>query len=752
VDNEDLLDLAGTNPAKIRRFAWVIGVSMASLAGILLAPLLPQIDGTDLTLLVVTAFGAAAIGRFSSLPWTYLGGLILGLIASLLNKYVSSTGWLGGLSASAPFLVLFVILMVTPRHRLVRGQSAITHKAAQWRAPASFQAFWAVLLLLFLCFVPLFAGGNLIGWSTFLADVILFLSLGLLVRTSGQVSLSHVSFMAIGVCTFSHLISAYHVPWLIALLAAGIIAMPIGALLSIPAIRLSGLYLALATLGFGILLNNMFYPESYMFGSNGIALAVPRPHISWLPVQGDKGYYYFLLVICLVVSLAVMALNRSRLGRLLSALAESPTGLATSGAAVSTTRVVVFCVSAFLAAIAGVLSAGATQVASADSYTPLLSVTFFAIVIITVGGEPWYAILAGAGYALIPVFFPSDTVSNWLTFAFGAAAVGYVLTGGPSGVPPRIQALVERVSYLPRQRALPAHLPSGRRGGATAVGAEPVTPAASTTVLSGPPGSPALETVDLSVRFGGLVAVKDVNIKAARGQITGLIGPNGAGKTTTFNACSGIVRPSAGRVHLGGRDVSRVGVSARARLGLGRTFQQMELFDSLSVRDNVAYGREAGFAGRNPISHLLTGRGQRQQISAATDHALQLCGLLDIAHQPVATLSTGQRRLVEFARCIAGPFDVLLLDEPSSGLDRAETERFGQVLQEVLQERQVAVLLVEHDMSLVTAVCSYIHVLDFGREIYAGTPSEVMSSQQVREAYLGTGAEIQAAAPEMSEG
>jgi ABC-type branched-subunit amino acid transport system ATPase component/branched-subunit amino acid ABC-type transport system permease component len=753
VDNPDLLDLAGTNPVKIRRSAWVIGVSLAAAAGILLAPLLPDIDGTDLTLLVVTAFGAAAIGRFSSLPGTYLGGLFLGLVESLLDKYVSSTGWLGGLSASAPFLVLFVILMVTPRHRLVRAQSAVMRKAAEWRAPGSFQAASAVLLLVFLCFVPLFAGANLIGWSTFLATVILFLSLGLLVRTSGQVSLCHVSFMAIGVCTFSHLISAFHLPWLVALLAAGVIVVPIGALLAIPAIRLSGLYLALATLGFGILLNNLFYPESYMFGSEGVALAVPRPDVSWLPVQSDNGYYYFLLVICVAVSLVVVALNRSRLGRLLRGLAESTTALATCGTAVNVTRVVVFCVSAFLAAIAGVLTAGATQVASSDSYAPLLSVTFFAVIIITVGGEPWYAILAAAGYALIPVLFPSNDISNWLTFVFGAAAVGYVLTGGPSGVPPKIRSVVEQLSY-PRRRAAPQIAVSGRRvsGSTVSIGSGPMHAIpASISAPSAQSVPAALETSDLSVRFGGLVAVQDVSIKAPHGAITGLIGPNGAGKTTTFNACSGIVRPSGGRVRHDGRDVSRIGVSARARLGLGRTFQQMELFDSLSVRANVAYGREGGFAGRNPLSHLFMQRVQGEQVRTATEQALDLCGLQDIADVPVAVLPTGQRRLVEFARCLAGPFDVLLLDEPSSGLDRVETERFGQVLQRVMQDRQVAVLLVEHDMSLVTAVCSYIYVLDFGQQIYAGTPAEVISSERVREAYLGGGAEIVAAA-EMAEG
>jgi ABC-type branched-subunit amino acid transport system ATPase component len=246
-----------------------------------------------------------------------------------------------------------------------------------------------------------------------------------------------------------------------------------------------------------------------------------------------------------------------------------------------------------------------------------------------------------------------------------------------------------------------------------------------------------LEVRDLRVQFGGVVAVDGVSLAAPTGRITGLIGPNGAGKTTTFNACSGINRPKSGRISMDDNDISHVSTASRARRGLGRTFQQMELFDSLTVRQNVALGIEGGFAGPNPLSHLFGTPPQKRRVLDATAQALELCDLVPIADSVAGSISTGHRRLVELARCLAGPFHVLLLDEPSSGLDRAETQRFGEILQRVVRERGVGILLVEHDMSLVTEVCDYIYVLDFGRPIFEGIPSEVMASSLVQAAYLG---------------
>jgi len=251
------------------------------------------------------------------------------------------------------------------------------------------------------------------------------------------------------------------------------------------------------------------------------------------------------------------------------------------------------------------------------------------------------------------------------------------------------------------------------------------------------PDRARLEVDRLVVRFGGLVAVDHVSLEAPAGRLTGLIGPNGAGKTTTFNACSGLVRATAGSVRLNGRDVTNLSDSARARRGLGRTFQRMELFDSLTVAENVGIGREAGLAGASPWRQLFGRRGERHQMTEAVREVLELCGLQDVAHRRAGVLSTGQRRLIELARVLAGDFQILLLDEPSSGLDRGESDSFGQILTHVVSERGLGVLLVEHDMELVMAICDHVYVIDFGKPLFEGPPAAVQRDGAVRAAYLG---------------
>jgi ABC-type branched-subunit amino acid transport system ATPase component/branched-subunit amino acid ABC-type transport system permease component len=731
VDNTELLDVSGTSPSRIRRYAWLIGSTTAAVSGVLIAPLLP-LNATSLTLLVVTAFGAAAMGAFNSLPLTYLGGLAIGIAQSLLNEYVqNSTGLLGGLSSSLPFLLLFVLLLVAPRLRRPSGSPRrLAIAAPSWRVPSRLRVGGLAGLVAALCLAPLFAGIYITAWTEMLAYAIVFLSLGLLVRAAGQVSLAQVSFMAIGVVAFSHLAADHHWPWLLALLAAGVIAAPIGALLAIPAIRFPGLYLALATLGFGIMLQQMFYSQSYMFGAFNAGIAVPTPYLPALGLDGgDDGYYYLVLLITIIVAGLVLAVTHTRLGRLLRAMGDSPTGLASTGVSINLSRVLVFALSASIAAIGGALDGGVLGSVTGSTYQPLNSLQLYAVVILTVGGIPWYAVMAAAGSFLLPEYISSSaTVSYVFTLIFGVSAIGFAIRPDSGlALHGRVRSLVDRALGFTRRpsRAAP------RQAGHDHRGAEPSPPPLTNIPSAG------LAIDGVTVRFGGLVAAEDVTLYAAPGLITGLIGPNGAGKTTLFNVCTGLVKPTQGRIRLGDHAIGRTGASDRARKGLGRTFQHLELFDSLSVRANVALGAEGRFAGRYPLGHLIATRRQRAEVERRTQDALDQCGISGLADETVGTLSTGQRRLVEFARCLAGRFSVLLLDEPSSGLDRQETAMFGEILRSVVARRGVAILLIEHDMALVHNVCDRIYVLDSGRNLFEGTSEEVTAAPEVRSAYLG---------------
>jgi branched-chain amino acid transport system ATP-binding protein len=235
-----------------------------------------------------------------------------------------------------------------------------------------------------------------------------------------------------------------------------------------------------------------------------------------------------------------------------------------------------------------------------------------------------------------------------------------------------------------------------------------------------------LEAAGVSVRFGGVQALSDVGLQVRPGRITGLIGPNGAGKTTLFNVICGLQKPTEGRVLLGGRDVGRLGPHRRARLGLSRTFQRLEVFGSLSVRDNILAGAEFH------RSWSRTAGDPR----AKADRLVARIGLEAVAAARVDTLPTGLARLVELGRALATEPRVLLLDEPASGLDSSETEALDRLLVE-LARAGLAVLLVEHDIELVMRICTELNVLDFGRVIASGPPEVVREQPDVQAAYLG---------------
>ena len=242
---------------------------------------------------------------------------------------------------------------------------------------------------------------------------------------------------------------------------------------------------------------------------------------------------------------------------------------------------------------------------------------------------------------------------------------------------------------------------------------------------------PLLQTLDVSVRFGGVTALNTVSIDADAGRVTGLIGPNGAGKTTMFNVITGLQAPTSGRVLVDGDDVTSLPVHRRARMGIARTFQRLEIFGSLTVRENVQVAGEI----RRRWSR------SRFDVDAQTDTILERIGLDRVADSPANTLPTGLSRLTELGRALATQPRLLLLDEPGSGLDTHESEAFGRLLGELAGDG-IAVLLVEHDMDLIMDVCDWIHVLDFGIHIAQGTAEDVRANTKVQEAYLGAGDEV----------
>jgi branched-chain amino acid transport system ATP-binding protein len=243
---------------------------------------------------------------------------------------------------------------------------------------------------------------------------------------------------------------------------------------------------------------------------------------------------------------------------------------------------------------------------------------------------------------------------------------------------------------------------------------------------------PLLSAIDIVVRFGGVRALSDAYVNCEPGQITGLIGPNGAGKTTLFNAITGLRPPNSGKVVFDGIDITNKSPYRRARLGIGRTFQKLEAFNNLSARNNVLVAAE---------SRRSWDR-SKFDAQAETDAIMEAVGIGDIADQMVGTLPTGTARLVELARSLATKPKLLLLDEPSSGLNGAETEAMADLLRRLTADG-LGVLLVEHDMAFVMSTCEFIHVLEFGQIIATGTASEIQKDKAVQAAYLGAVPEVE---------
>lgn len=259
-----------------------------------------------------------------------------------------------------------------------------------------------------------------------------------------------------------------------------------------------------------------------------------------------------------------------------------------------------------------------------------------------------------------------------------------------------------------------------------------------------------LRAHDVTVRFGGLTAVDAVSLDVPAGGFVGLIGPNGAGKTTTFNVISGFQEPTAGTVTFDGADVTKMAASARAKLGIGRTFQKLELFGRMTVYENMLVAAEASSSRLDIVSDLLGLPKRHREERRCGDLAEQMLRLLGLAwarDRRAADLPVGTARIIELGRALCAKPKLLLLDEPSSGLDSDETRAFGALLRRINNEMAISILIVEHDMDLVMEVCKEIYVLDFGRLLTHGAPADVVRDPHVRSAYLGEEDDAPAPAP-----
>ncbi|CAL9322310.1 ABC transporter permease subunit [Streptomyces sp. SudanB52_2052] len=727
VDDRRLAVLGGIDADRVAAAGWAFGSFTAGLTGVLLAPYV-RLDPYGLPLLVMEVVAVAVAARMRSLPVAVVVALGIGVAQSQLTR-LHPSGWGEPLLQAATTNLFVVALLVAALVLPGVGARDALPRTATARVPTP-PGVWIVAGVLFL--LPLGLAGRDLHTSVQVpALAVILLSLVVVTGRGGQISLGQAAYAGLG-ALFMALLAAGRfpglpaLPELAALAVAVVLVAPLGLLTGWPAIGRRGLALALATFAIGVGVSRFVFAQPY--ATAGLSLGRPAGF------DGDRAYYVLELVLLAVALLATHALRRGRTGRALAAMRDHEAGAQAAGVRVPSLKLGAFVAGAALAALGGGMLGMGLRAFDAAAYDPVRGLLWFAAVVV-LGADSTLGALAAA--ALL-VGLDAGTRGGVAAALIGVLAI---LVGRfPGGPYEALRTVADRL----RPRRTPALTPTGVRArgllrpaepreprrapvpvGATATGATaggtPGTggrPPASPVPRTPPtPSAPLLTARRLHARYGGFTALDGVDLDLSPGRITTVVGPNGAGKSTLFHCLAGTLRPARGTVRLGGRDITALPAHARTRLGIARTFQQLAVFPSLTVAENVRVGAEQG---------RVTDRG-------AVERTLRLLGLDGpVRALPAAGLPTGTLRRVELARVLAGGPRVLLLDEPAAGLDTAEVAALARVLK-ALAADGTALLVVEHDLDLVAGLADVVHVMNAGRIVASGPPGRVLDA-------LGTGA------------
>ncbi len=723
--------VSGVDPQRVALANWAISGAVGGLSGILIAPIVPLVP-VSYTLFIVPALAAALFGRFVRVGPAILGGLAIGMIQSELTYLRSQHAWLpsAGLPELVPLILILVFLGVRGRPLPSRGE-LIERNLGRTFAPrrrlVPALVGTAVVAMAFVVLQHDWRAGLL----TSVLMALVALSWVVITGFVGQVSLAQMTLAGVGAFGLTTVATRWGVPFPLAPLLAALIATAIGVAVGLPALRIRGISFAIVTLALGVAIENLWFESVSLTG--GISgPTVTGPTFLGFDLSVGVGTAYPRIGFCLL-SLGVLALvasgvawlRLSRLGGRMLAVRDNERSAAAAGISVARTKLTAFAISSFIAGLGGALLAYQQTEISPQTFSVftglgVLAVTFLAG-ITSVPGALLAGLLAAGGLVFVAISHLVD-LGQWYGIVAGLMLIVATISY-PDGIAGSIQARLERRH---RRATAPARAP------------HPVVRLDTVGVTALRPGRPLdrepsdlFSVRGLTVRYGGVTAVSDVSFDLEPGRITGLIGPNGAGKTSLIDAVSGFA-PASGRVVLNGASLDGMAPDRRARVGLSRTFQGAELWDDLTVLENIRVGESAA------------GRGRRRPDLArpstpAPDHVadtMALLGLAALADRPIRELSQGQRKLVSVARALAGRPDVLLLDEPAAGLDSSESRWLGERLRTVLQAG-VTMLLVDHDMALVLGTCDTVHVLDFGQIIASGSPSQIQADAGVTAAYLG---------------
>ena len=726
-ENERAASSIALSPDWIATANWALGSALAGLAAILIAPIV-QLQVLTMTNLVLAAMAAALVAGFRSFPIAFAAGVGLGIGQSVLARFVTTTG----VSSSLPFVVIILWM-------IVRGQALPLRDYFLQRLPAVGSGRVRLIpIVVAMAVTVLIIEMVSLRWqdafvTTFAIGIVL-LSVVVITGYAGQLSLGQFALAGFGALIAGRLVAAAGWPFLPALIVGALATVPVGALFALPAVRARGINLAIVTLGLGTAIELMVFNQGRFVG--GFAgTDIGKPSILGIDVNAityPNRYAILCMVIFVLITLMVASMRRGRSGRRMLAVRTNERAAAALGISVPGVKLYAFAVSAGIAAVGGVLLAFRKDVilygSEFSNFTSILVVG--------------YSFIGGIGFLLGPVFGSTlapgsiggqigneilSGVARYIQLIGGAILVLLVLQNQDGIAKESMNQMRWLVAKLrarlrrPERAPEKVELPAEHR--------EPVRPQ-------------VLDIRDLTVRYGGVMAVAGVSFAVSPGQIVGLIGPNGAGKTSLIDAVTGFTPASGGLVTLDGRDLGGLSPAKRARLGISRSFQSLELFEDLTVLDNL----KAASDPRDRLSYLRDlFHPKDPPLPGEVVAAIREFQLEGDLLRPAQDLSYGQRRLLAIARAVATQPSVLLLDEPAAGLGSAETAELSHLVRRLADDWGIAVLLVEHDVDFVMNVCDRIVVLDFGHVISEGRPDEVRNDPTVVEAYLGVSDELEPA-------
>jgi ABC-type branched-subunit amino acid transport system ATPase component/ABC-type branched-subunit amino acid transport system permease subunit len=714
--------VSGVSPDAIALINWAISAAVAAIAGILIAPLVPLVPGTY-TLFIVPALAAAVLGHFTSIFPAVIGGVVIGMLQAESVYLQSHYSWMpsSGTAELIPLIVVLVVLVVRGKPLPTRGMLI---QATLGRAPRPHNVWVPVAVLAPLATVAMFALGDTYRAALMVSMIMAVISLSLVVVTGyvGQISLAQLTLAGAAGFLLSTFSSDWGIPFPVAPLMAALGATAIGVVVGLPALRIRGMLVAVVTLTLAVALEAVWFRNNDLNGGNaGAPIANPSLFGVDLGIGTGTAYprpIFGLLVLAVLVATAVgvAKLRTSKLGSAMLAVKADERAAAAAGISVVRVKILGFAIGAFIAGLGGCLLAYKQTNVTFVSFSALLGLGLFATAflagITSVSGGLVAGLIALDGLFFVVVSRTVD-VGKWYGVLSGIGLVVAVIRN-PDGVVGPAHAKAEDR----RQRRLAASAPSAP--GLTVATSTAIPPVDTATPAAvGPPVAPMiLELRDIGVDYGGVAALNNVSFSVSEGSIVGVIGPNGAGKTTLMDAIGGFA-PATGLVTMASANLGGMAPHLRARRGLARTFQSLDLYEDLSVAENVMAGEHAA----RPDAPSL-------------DEVLGLLDLLPWRDRTVRELSQGHRQLVSIARALASGPQVLLLDEPAAGLDATESQWLADRLR-LVRAGGVTLLLVDHDMHFVLGLCDVIHVLDFGQLIASGPPERIRNDPVVTAAYLG---------------